>query len=804
MSDSTEENAARKTERNVAEKTDRIPSRTESGSGNADLEKTALADALSVPSREDGAESDFEKTDRTVVMSASGRMQDGHAERWAKNPESGGDAAVQAQTRFFQFFASDSSAKRDVVDEIEFGSRRIELPRLSLSGNSGKNLPDVSERFRPLRLLFRTHRDIVDLGRDRALERVLAIHSLRSEHLLNKQMRKAFVKEAELTAQLDHPAIVPVYNLNGDYRGGLHMTVKLINGMDFHSYIEEICVRYRLHGIQHYDESKSLIRRLGIFLRACDAIEYAHSRGVVHGNLNPESVVIGEFHAAYVRNWGQARFSGRAIPYDGSDPACLAPEILQSEPCDERADVYSLGQLLYQAVTLRPAFSSDNPGLVRAAILAGRTPPVEHRFHFRVDADLRAIIQKATQRRPENRYRSVLELSTDVRRYLNDERLSFQRSTFSGSFFRLLRHNRQKVIFLAFLAVFSTLFFFCYDLYREARHVHEGAVRDAVLDRCFSLCMQSGHMIDLQAAKFNSTLQNLAAEAEAVLTHPPQFSDSGVLRSRTNASGQSPQAEGALPAQSDSLANIEFNRDFAMGTPVLADEDFQKFSVLLHPLYRALLGCEFGVVVTPENVESLGRRALEGSLPIHEIQIAFDSGEFMRYPFRSEASPASSAQFADDSLGDSFSSPKPAWSKPYSDDSGERRMSLTLPFGIGGRSLGTISLVFSCRTFESMARNAARKAPGLLSKSILNEKGDILLNFRFGDDVVVECNAGRATNPELLKAVQERTSGTLILNEDGKEILHCFARIPSCSFIYLERCDLGEALRASLKEADRL
>ena len=810
MTDPKEEGATQGTDRTaVMSQEGRI--RESAPSADASAQQTDRTVVMSQEGRireaAPSADASAQQTDRTVVMPTIRREDDSRPSSSSGGAEARSDwvsgSSPQAQSRIFQFFAAEPGAKRDVVDEIEFGSRRIDLPRITLSGNSGGNLLDVSERFCFVRLLTQTPRDNVDLGRDLALERRLLIHSLRGEHLLDKRMRKAFVKEAELTAQLDHPAIVPVYNLNTDYRGGLHMTIKMINGMDFHSYIEEICVRYRLHGIQHYDESKSLIRRLSIFLRVCDAIEYAHSRGVIHGNLNPNSIMIGEFHAAYVQNWGQARFSGKSIPYDGSNPACLAPELLRGDLCDERTDVYSLGQLLYQTVTLRPAFAGDKPELIREAVLAGRMPPVEHRFHARIDADLRAIILRATQRRPESRYRSVSELSTDIRRYLNDERLSFQRSTFSGSFFRFLRHNRQKVILFSLLIVFSALFLFCYDLYREARHVHEGAVRDSVLDRCYSLCVQSGHLADLQAAKFKLTLQNLVAEAEAVLVHSFAAPDSGVLRTQADADGIPLQKTPGY-AHPASLACMEFNRDCSMGAPVLSNEDFQKFSVLFHPVYRALLGSEFNATITPENVGELRRKALEGRLPLHEILIAFESGEFIRYPFQKKSTPANGAWLSRFALRDAARSANPVWSKPYATDDGDHRMHLTLPFGIGGRSLGTISLVFSCDAFELMARNSRRKGPGLLSKAILDEDGSILLNFPFDGEAKMECNVGRIENPELLKAFREQSSGQLILNENGREILYCFVRIPSCGHVYLERSDLNVGLRETLKEADRL
>ena len=117
-------------------------------------------------------------------------------------------------------------------------------------------------------------------GFDRRLNRLVALKSLRGELSGNQRLRRFFLSEARVTAQLDHPAIVPIYTLNSDRKAGLHLAMKLVKGQTFKAYLEQICTHYRLDGVNSFDEKKALRTRLDILLKVCDALEYAHSRNV--------------------------------------------------------------------------------------------------------------------------------------------------------------------------------------------------------------------------------------------------------------------------------------------------------------------------------------------------------------------------------------------------------------------------------------------------------------------------------------------------------------------------------------------
>lgn len=110
-----------------------------------------------------------------------------------------------------------------------------------------------------------------------------------------------------MTAQLDHPAIVPIYSLKSDGENGLHLAMKMINGITLKDYLKQVATHYRLDGVRAFDEEKSLRNRLEIFLKACDALEYAHSRNIMHRDLKPENIMTGEYHETYIMDWGIAR-----------------------------------------------------------------------------------------------------------------------------------------------------------------------------------------------------------------------------------------------------------------------------------------------------------------------------------------------------------------------------------------------------------------------------------------------------------------------------------------------------------------
>jgi hypothetical protein len=251
-----------------------------------------------------------------------------------------------------------------------------------------------------------------------------------------------FLEEAQITGQLEHPGIVPVHELGIDSEGRVFFTMRLVEGRD---------LRQILALARNGEEGWSTARALGVLVKACEAVAYAHSKGVIHRDLKPGNIMVGRFGEVYVMDWGLAKVLGREEAHGtGSEvrgidtartkeatdratglatlhgtvlgtPEYMPPEQArgQVERMDQRSDVYSLGAILYELLTGAAPYSlatgGDSAADVWRRVLEGRLEPVQRPD---VDPELAAICAKAMQREPAARHAEVMELLEELRAYL--------------------------------------------------------------------------------------------------------------------------------------------------------------------------------------------------------------------------------------------------------------------------------------------------------------------------------------------------------------------------------------------------
>ncbi|HEY3353698.1 MAG TPA: protein kinase [Polyangia bacterium] len=239
-----------------------------------------------------------------------------------------------------------------------------------------------------------------------------------------------FLREARITAGLQHPSIVAVHDVGRWPSGTPFYTMKEVSGPT----LGEVIAR-----TPALDERLALLPRL---VAVTDAIAYAHSRRVIHRDLKPANLVVGPFGETVVIDWGLAKDLGRAgaaaaagEPAEQSmppvvsagpgatlagailgTPAYMPPEQARGETVDERADVYALGAILYELLAGRPPFVGTVSREVVAQVLAGLPPPVEEVVP-EVPHDLTSIVARAMARDPAARYPSAAELSEDLKRF---------------------------------------------------------------------------------------------------------------------------------------------------------------------------------------------------------------------------------------------------------------------------------------------------------------------------------------------------------------------------------------------------
>lgn len=285
----------------------------------------------------------------------------------------------------------------------------------------------------------------VKLARDPVLRRAVALKSILPQATRDGTLLQRFVGEMQITAQLDHPHIVPVYGIDRG-PGALAYAMKLVQGKELEHLLEE--TRDRVAAGQALDAEHSLQTRLEIFLKVCDAVAYAHSRGVVHRDLKPSNVMIGQFNEVYVMDWGIARQIGAAGttqdrsassvkegPAESAElstrtrvgatvgtPSYMSPEQAagKNDELDGRSDQYALGLMLQEIVTLEAALDGASVQMVLVAALQGKRKPMRA-AKVDVPRELVAIVERACKVAPDERYPSVAELAAEVRRYTNNE-----------------------------------------------------------------------------------------------------------------------------------------------------------------------------------------------------------------------------------------------------------------------------------------------------------------------------------------------------------------------------------------------
>ena len=314
-----------------------------------------------------------------------------------------------------------------------------------------------------------------DLGRDLAMK-VLRRDAASLPEGQRARLLARFLEEAQVTGQLHHPSIVPVHELSIDAEGQPFFTMPLIRGADFGEIISFV------HGAER---GWTLPRALAIVLKVCEALSYAHARGVIHRDVKPGNVRVGRFGETYVMDWGLARVLGRKETHDLriSDPAVPASSAVRTdrsklkqeapdsplvtmdgdvvgtphymspeqargdtEHVDGRSDVYSVGALLYHLLAARPPYAPESgalsPRAVWSLVLDG--PPKElSGVAPGAPLELVDIVRKAMARDSAERYPDMPALARDLEAYLGRRPVGAHPPTVGYALRLLYERNRQ-------------------------------------------------------------------------------------------------------------------------------------------------------------------------------------------------------------------------------------------------------------------------------------------------------------------------------------------------------------------------
>jgi WD40 repeat protein/serine/threonine protein kinase len=273
------------------------------------------------------------------------------------------------------------------------------------AGSAPPKTPAEVPDYELLHIIGEGGMGVVYAAHQSSIAREVAVKMLKPSVKVREDQRDKFISEAVVTGELDHPNIVPIYDLGSNDEGALFYSMKRVKGTPWDKVIYQ----------------KQLDENLSILMRVADAVAFAHAGGVIHRDLKPENVMLGDYGEVLVMDWGLARitpeFAHASTVYQpdslGGTPAYMAPEMARGpiENINKTSDVYLLGAILYEIIGGQPPHSGRDVMQCLMAASQNRINPI------RYEGELKEIALKAMATNQEDRYQSVKEFQEAVRLY---------------------------------------------------------------------------------------------------------------------------------------------------------------------------------------------------------------------------------------------------------------------------------------------------------------------------------------------------------------------------------------------------
>ena len=278
------------------------------------------------------------------------------------------------------------------------------------------------------------------LTEDLNLHRKVAYKTLHQDLQDSDIETQRFVREARVTANIQHPGTVPVYELGRDRAGQLFFTMKRVHGQDLRQILLDL-----KHEVPSAVERFPPPRLIDILIQVCQTIAYAHDLGVVHRDLKPANIIVGKFGEVYVLDWGLAKvLGGKSLAKELGEsdsshdlsltrsgihygtPLYMTPEIARGlSDLDEKSDVFALGILLFEILTLQSFLEGKDITEIKKKLLdEPYRLPREVAPERKIPKDLQAICMKALHRSRGLRYTNATSFLEDLQRYRHNEEVS--------------------------------------------------------------------------------------------------------------------------------------------------------------------------------------------------------------------------------------------------------------------------------------------------------------------------------------------------------------------------------------------
>jgi serine/threonine protein kinase len=397
------------------------------------------------------------------------------------------------------------------------------------------------ERFQILREYARGGLGRVSIALDSQLNREVVVKEIRSERCHDPESQSRFLREAEITGGLEHPGVVPVYALGQHPDGSPYYAMRFVRGDSLKRAVQ----RYHRPDQEHTRSHRNLAFRelLQRFTDVCHAMEYAHSRGVLHRDLKPDNIMLGKYGETLVVDWGLARTATdapsdvslssepRLKPRSGSDsaptqmgevlgtPAYMSPEQAAGrlDAMGPPTDVYSLGATLYEILTGQAPFRKNNDVTTILQRVEKGDFPAPRTISPDVARSLEAICLKAMSRTQADRYDSPDSLARDVDRWLADEGVMAYPESFVARSRRWIRKHQTVMasVIVAILVLTATVAGFASTLSNKNNDLN---VANATLDR-------KNHELTAQKAELTTQKTELTVQKAKLTAQTVELTD---------------------------------------------------------------------------------------------------------------------------------------------------------------------------------------------------------------------------------------------------------------------------------------